>query len=150
MISNLYKGCKIPHRMLIYPIYKFFQTFESKLQSWCHTALQIFSVHLLNTDTLLHNHSKPIKIRTLTLIQHYHLIYKFHLDFSSCPNNVLFAQSLYMWPVSFFNYRHPKTRPLLLERGREGEWEGEKHWCERKTSIGCLSHASWPAIKPAT
>ena len=32
---------------------------------------------------------------------------------------------------------------LFLERGegREEEREGEKHWCARETSIGCLSYA---------
>ena len=30
---------------------------------------------------------------------------------------------------------------IFRERGREGDTEGEKHGCERDTSIGCLSHA---------
>ena len=30
---------------------------------------------------------------------------------------------------------------MFRERGKEGE-RGEKHRCERETSIGCLSHAS--------
>ena len=36
------------------------------------------------------------------------------------------------------------------ERGREGEREGEKHWCERETSIGCLLYApDWePNLQP--
>ena len=29
---------------------------------------------------------------------------------------------------------------LFLERGRKRESEGEKHQCERETSLGCLSH----------
>ena len=33
---------------------------------------------------------------------------------------------------------------IFRERGREGDREGEKHWCEREISIGCLLHApSW-------
>ena len=36
------------------------------------------------------------------------------------------------------------------ERGREGkEREGEKHWCERETSITCLPYMPW-WIKPTT
>ena len=30
---------------------------------------------------------------------------------------------------------------FILERGREGEKEGEKHQCTRETLIGCLSYA---------
>ena len=30
---------------------------------------------------------------------------------------------------------------MILERGREGEREGEKDQCERETWISCLSHA---------
>ena len=39
---------------------------------------------------------------------------------------------------------------IFRERGREGEREGEKHWCVRDTSIGCLSNApSWgPGPQP--
>ena len=29
---------------------------------------------------------------------------------------------------------------IFRQGGREGEKEGEKHQCERKTSIGCLLH----------
>ena len=38
----------------------------------------------------------------------------------------------------------------LREKGWEGEEEGEKHQCERETSVGCLLHVSLPGIKPAT
>ena len=31
---------------------------------------------------------------------------------------------------------------IFRERAREGEREGEKHWCERESLIGCLSHTS--------
>ena len=39
---------------------------------------------------------------------------------------------------------------LFRERGREGEREGEKHPCERETSISCLSHTpNWgPGLQP--
>ena len=30
---------------------------------------------------------------------------------------------------------------IFSEREREGAREGEKHWCEREASVGCLSHA---------
>ena len=36
------------------------------------------------------------------------------------------------------------------ERGREGEREGEKHQCERKTLISYLSYIPWPGTEPAT
>ena len=39
---------------------------------------------------------------------------------------------------------------IFRERGREGEREGEKHECERETSIGCLSYAARPGTKSAT
>ena len=34
--------------------------------------------------------------------------------------------------------------------GREGEREGEKHWRDRETPIGCLQHTPQPGTKPAT
>ena len=37
---------------------------------------------------------------------------------------------------------------IFRERGREGEREGEKHWCVRETSIGCLSRAPNQAPGP--
>ena len=51
---------------------------------------------------------------------------------------------------------------IFRERGREGEKEGEKHWCLRETSICCLSnipkwgpgpqprHVPWLGIEWAT
>ena len=51
---------------------------------------------------------------------------------------------------------------IFRERGREGEREGEKHWCARETLIGCLLHTSnwrsgpqlrhvpWLGIEPVT
>ena len=51
---------------------------------------------------------------------------------------------------------------LFLERGREEEREGKKHWCVRYTSIGCPlhtpnprpgpqpRHVPWPVVKLAT
>ena len=39
---------------------------------------------------------------------------------------------------------------LFLERGREGEREGEKHQCVRETSVGCLSSTPGLGTKPAT
>ena len=37
----------------------------------------------------------------------------------------------------------------LRERRREEERKGEKHLCERETSIGCLSHAPGLEMEPA-
>ena len=37
---------------------------------------------------------------------------------------------------------------LILEREEGREREGEKHWCERETSIGCLSYAPRLRTKP--
>ena len=39
---------------------------------------------------------------------------------------------------------------IFWERGKEGERQGEKHWCAGETSIGCLSHTpSWgPGLHP--
>ena len=39
---------------------------------------------------------------------------------------------------------------IFRERGREGEREGEKHWCVRDTLISCLSHSpNWgPGLQP--
>ena len=40
---------------------------------------------------------------------------------------------------------------VFRQREKEGERMGEKHLiCEKKTLLCCLSHASRPAIKPAT
>ena len=51
---------------------------------------------------------------------------------------------------------------VFREKRREGEREGEKHWCERETSIGCFlhtlerglnpkpRHVLWTGIKPVT
>ena len=33
---------------------------------------------------------------------------------------------------------------IFRERGREGDREGGKRWCEKETSIGCLSNMSQP------
>ena len=38
----------------------------------------------------------------------------------------------------------------LFQRGRQEETEGEKHQCDRGTSIGCLLQAPIPGIKPTT
>ena len=38
---------------------------------------------------------------------------------------------------------------LFLERGREGESKGEKHPCERETSISCLLYTPRPGTKLA-
>ena len=44
---------------------------------------------------------------------------------------------------------------IFRERGRKGEREGVKPWCEKETSIGCLPnlqprHGSWPGIELVT
>ena len=38
----------------------------------------------------------------------------------------------------------------FYREGKGGEREGEKHWCERETSISWLSSAPWPGPDPAT
>ena len=37
---------------------------------------------------------------------------------------------------------------IFREEGRETGREGEKHWCEREKSIGCLFHPSWQGLDP--
>ena len=39
---------------------------------------------------------------------------------------------------------------MYTERRREEEREGEKHRCERETSIGCLSYVPQLQAEPAT
>ena len=39
----------------------------------------------------------------------------------------------------FFNFNF-YSKKVFKERRREGEREGEKHWCERETSTGCRSY----------
>ena len=39
---------------------------------------------------------------------------------------------------------------LFLEKGSEGEREGEKHPCERKTAISCLLYTPEPQTKPTS
>ena len=39
---------------------------------------------------------------------------------------------------------------IFKEKGKEGEKEGERHQCEKETSIGCLSDAPQPVIEPTT
>ena len=39
---------------------------------------------------------------------------------------------------------------IFRERGREGEWGGEKHQCETGTSTGCLLQLHQPGTWPAT
>ena len=62
--------------------------------------------------------------------------------------------------MSFFSFQRFDLF-IFRERGREGEGEGEKHQCVRKTLIRCLFHCPtwnqaapkdmpWPGIKPAT
>ena len=58
---------------------------------------------------------------------------------------LLEVQEEYSLSFLFFNF-------IILdfwERGRQ-EGEGEKHWCERETSIGCLSYVPWLGTEPAT
>ena len=65
---------------------------------------------------------------------------------------------IHEWIWSYHQFIKNKNRILfykkdlfiLSERGRKGEREGEKYWCVRDTSIGCLSYASnWgPGPKP--
>ena len=59
-------------------------------------------------------------------------------------------------------FKKKKDLFIFRERGKEGEREREKHWCERATSTSCLlhtpnwgpalqpSHVSWLGIEPAT
>ena len=56
----------------------------------------------------------------------------------------LFFQE-FLWLFFFKDFIY-----LFLERGREGEREGEKHWCVRDTTISCLSRApTWgPSLQP--
>ena len=61
-------------------------------------------------------------------------------------------ERLYMFPqtswVIFFKIIYLF---ILKERGREEKRDGEKHWCARETSIGCLSHipqlGTWPTTQ---
>ena len=39
---------------------------------------------------------------------------------------------------------------LFLEKGSEGEREGEKHQCDRETLISCLSYEPQLGTEPAT
>ena len=39
---------------------------------------------------------------------------------------------------------------IFREGGREGEKKGEKHLCDRETSISCLLHAPGPGTEPVT
>ena len=39
---------------------------------------------------------------------------------------------------------------IFSERGREGEREGEKHWCEERTLIGCLLYTPGPGTEGTT
>ena len=71
--------------------------------------------------------------------------------------------SSYTFPAAFPNVNIFLRFYLFIfrKRGREGEKEGEKHWCVRKT-VRCLSyahkrgpglqprHVPWPGIEPAT
>ena len=47
--------------------------------------------------------------------------------------------------IYFFNFIY-----LILKRGGGSEREGEKHWCERETSISCLSFVPQPWTKSTT
>ena len=48
---------------------------------------------------------------------------------------VLYLAFLYSWCIFL-----KKILFICRERGREGEKEGEKHWCVRDTLISCLLH----------
>ena len=39
---------------------------------------------------------------------------------------------------------------IFLREGREGERKGNKHWCERETSLNFLSYAPQLETEPAT
>ena len=48
-----------------------------------------------------------------------------------------FFALLFIKTIPFF-FLHPRTWLLILERKERREREGEKHWCEREISVGCL------------
>lgn len=51
-------------------------------------------------------HSAVLKIRELSLIQHYCLIYRLDSDFANCPNSVLYSRSKSQ-VVPFIPLPHP-------------------------------------------
>ena len=58
-------------------------------------------------------------------MSHFHLnLGVWQMDMKILPNGLCLKKILFIY--------------LFLERGREGESEGEKHQCERETSIDCL------------
>ena len=68
-------------------------------------------------------------------------------DLEPCLGSAGLPHLSKLFTLSFF---FPKILFIFRERGREGEREGEKHWCVRETSISCLSHAqprTWPATQ---
>ena len=60
---------------------------------------------------------------------------------------VFVSQIKCLWVFEFFKIIYLF---IFREMGRQGEREGEKHWCARDTSISCLSHApNWgPGLQP--
>ena len=61
--------------------------------------------------------------------------------------------NLLVFRVDYIIYFLSSSMGMLTdfrERGSKGEKEGEKHLCERETSIGCLSHTPEPGTETTT
>ena len=67
----------------------------------------------------------------------FNLILKIFLLYSEAVHKMRFASSGQTKNCFFL-----KILLIFSKRGREGEWEGEKHWCERETSVCWTEHAS--------
>ena len=68
---------------------------------------------------------------------------RFFKLFYCCSITVVCIFSPPLYPTPAKTTSLPSFHPLFIFRGKgkEGEREGEKHWCERDSSVSCLSYA---------
>ena len=76
-----------------------------------------------------------------TLLKNFSTLSFFYAPFSPVAGSFLDPHHLFFFKCYLFIFR---------ERGREGEREGEKHWCERETSVSCLLSDPWSLTRDWT
>lgn len=114
LISSLPKQL-LPFRCIGFPsplcvfIFVLVELFESKLQTWSLNP-EHFRLHLLRGTTIPLSH-----LGKLSVILHYHLIFRPHSNFPSCPRNIFYSFFVVTVIISFiFLSQYPPMFAMAL------------------------------------